>query len=208
MFKACQETLQKLYLQFGISVLHRMFYYVNVQLNIITDTLCLASHAIEGLVYLKNHIKDDTSITLPNVKSTTVELQVHADDDDIVSPYMHPQLLSTLLGRQPSLEELTIIYSVYIDPNQDVSARACESTQMWSDLDDLLSSESSLVYLRSLDVEVIFPNHTVYEEEDEDPIAESLSPNLEEEQAEMANHLKRGVHERLFKTTQRLHKTT
>ncbi|KAH6908426.1 hypothetical protein BKA70DRAFT_1222635 [Coprinopsis sp. MPI-PUGE-AT-0042] len=184
-FKACQKTLQKIYLQFGMGFLD-------------------PSHSVQGLAELNNQIEGDISITLPHVKGTTVELQVHTKDDRIVDPDVHPDFLTTLLSRQPSLEQLTIIYSIHIPANQDVSARVCKSTQQWSNLDDLLSNESSIPYLRSLDVDVIFPRSTLHGGE-EDEIDKPLPPSLDEEQAEMANHIKRGVHERLSKTTHRLH---
>ncbi|KAH6908418.1 hypothetical protein BKA70DRAFT_1279642 [Coprinopsis sp. MPI-PUGE-AT-0042] len=94
-FHSCQQTLQKVYLQFGTGPLS-------------------CTYAAESMAELNHHLEADTSITLPHVKSTTVEVQLHAGNDRIVDPDVHPVFLNTLIGRQPSLEELTILYWIYI----------------------------------------------------------------------------------------------
>jgi hypothetical protein len=160
---------------------------------------------VQALSLLNNSIEGDLSFILPCVKSTIVEFQVYTEDDKIVDPNTHPLFLKTLLGRQPLLEHLGIIYPIRIPANQGVCERACKSTQEWSDLDDLLSDKSGIPHLRSLDVDVIFPKCIAGDADWEEVPDEPPAPSSQGEQMEMAKHLKQRVRERLSKTMQRLH---
>lgn len=123
-------------------------------------------------------------------------MQIYSVKDQIINANLLPLFVHTLVTRTPSLEELTLVYSIHVRPNQDVPRRASQSTQQWQQLDEYLSDDLCTPRLRSAGVQVVF-GHRSYADDREVGYQEPFPEDSEDEKEEMMMQLKRGVEQRL-----------